>query len=152
MKRIALFPGSFDPITKGHEAIVKRGLKLFDEIIVAVGINSNKQNFFDLEKRKQMVAQTFKSHKNVRIESYEGLTIDFCKKMKANFILRGLRSNADFEYETNIAQMNSALSPTIETVFILTSPELSAISSTVVRDVLRYKGNATQFLPQNVRV
>jgi pantetheine-phosphate adenylyltransferase len=152
MKRIALFPGSFDPITKGHEAIVKRGLKLFDEIIVAVGINSNKQNFFDLEKRKQMVAQTFKSHKNVRIESYEGLTIDFCKKMKANFILRGLRSNADFEYETNIAQMNSALSPTIETVFILTSPELSAISSTVVRDVLRYNGNAAQFLPKNVRV
>ncbi|MBP6411851.1 MAG: pantetheine-phosphate adenylyltransferase [Bacteroidia bacterium] len=152
MKRIALFPGSFDPITKGHEAIVKRGLKLFDEIIVAVGINSNKQNFFDLEKRKQMVAQTFKSHKNVRIETYEGLTINFCKKMKANFILRGLRSNADFEYETNIAQMNSALSPTIETVFILTSPELSAISSTVVRDVLRYNGNAAQFLPQNVRV
>lgn len=152
MKRIALFPGSFDPITKGHEAIVKRGLKLFDEIIVAVGINSNKQNFFDLEKRKQMVAQTFKSHKNVRIESYEGLTIDFCKKMKANFILRGLRSNADFEYETNIAQMNSALSPTIETVFILTSPELSAISSTVVRDVLRYNGNAAQFLPKNIRV
>lgn len=152
MKKIALFPGSFDPITKGHEAIVKRGLKLFDEIIVAIGTNTNKQNFFDLEQRKKMVSQTFKAHKNVRIESYEGLTIEFCKKMKANFILRGLRSNADFEYETNIAQMNSALNEEIETVFILTSPELSAISSTVVRDVLRYHGNAAQFLPKNVNL
>jgi pantetheine-phosphate adenylyltransferase len=152
MKRIALFPGSFDPITKGHEAIVKRGLKLFDEIIVAIGTNTNKQNFFDLAQRKKMVSQTFAAHKNVRIESYEGLTIEFCKKMKANFILRGLRSNADFEYETNIAQMNSALNEEIETIFILTSPELSAISSTVVRDVLRYKGNAAQFLPKNVKL
>ena len=127
-------------------------MKLFDEIIVAIGINTNKQNFFDLDQRKKMVSQTFKAHKNVRIESYEGLTIEFCKKMKANFILRGLRSNADFEYETNIAQMNSALNEAVETVFILTSPELSAISSTVVRDVLRYKGNAAQFLPQNVKL
>ena len=152
MKKVAVFPGSFDPITKGHEAIVKRGLKLFDEIIVAIGTNTNKQNFFDLEQRKKMVSQTFKEHKNVRIESYEGLTIEFCKKMKANFILRGLRSNADFEYETNIAQMNSALNDEVETIFILTSPELSAISSTVVRDVLRYNGNAAQFLPKNVKL
>ena len=152
MKKIALFPGSFDPITKGHEAIVKRGLKLFDEIIVAIGTNSSKQSLFDLDERKKMALQTFKEFKNVRVESYTGLTVDYCKQMKAHYILRGVRDNSDFEYEKNIAQMNAALNAEVETVFILTSPELSAISSTVVRDILRHKGNAAQFLPKNVKL
>ena len=152
MKKIAVFPGSFDPITKGHEAIVKRGLLLFDEVVVAIGTNSAKQNYFDLAQRTRMVAQTFKSFKNVRIECYNGLTVDFCKQIKAGFILRGLRSNSDFEYESTIAQMNAAVNNKVETVFILTAPELSAISSTVVRDVLRHKGNAAPFLPDSVKI
>ena len=151
MKRIAVFPGSFDPITKGHEAIVQRGLSLFDEIIVAIGTNSNKQSFFDLNQRIQMVQQTFEGFPAVRVMSYQGLTIDFCRSVHAGFILRGLRSNSDFEYESNIAQMNAALNPQVETIFLLTSPELSAISSTVVRDILRHKGNAAPFLPAKVK-
>jgi pantetheine-phosphate adenylyltransferase len=152
MKKIAVFPGSFDPITQGHEAIVLRGLKIFDEIIVAIGSNSSKKYFFDLKAREKMVKATFKDIPNVRVVAFDELTIHLCKKMNAKFLLRGLRSSVDFEYEKPIAQMNATLSPDIESVFIITSPELSGINSTLVRDVLINKGDASHFLPKKVKI
>jgi pantetheine-phosphate adenylyltransferase len=150
MKRIAIFPGSFDPITKGHENILQRALPLFDEIIIAIGKNSNKQNYFSLEQREKWIRQVFAKEPNVRIETYSGLTIDFCKKMNARFILRGLRTSADFEFEKAIAQNNNMMAPEIETVFILPIPELSAINSTIVRDIVRNGGDATPFVPKGI--
>ncbi len=150
MKNTAVFPGSFDPITKGHESIVRRGIALFDEIVIAVGINSTKEYFFPLEKRLEWLNKVFANEPKVRIEKYEGLTIDFCKKINAQYILRGLRTSADFEFERGIAQMNKAMLPGIETVFILTTPELSAINSTIVRDILKNGGDASRFVPKGV--
>ncbi len=149
-KKIAVFPGSFDPITKGHESIIKRALPLFDELIVAIGVNSTKTNYFSLEKRADWIKKVFKNEPKVRVEDYSGLTIDFCKKVNANYILRGLRTSADFEFERGIAQMNSAMNNTIETIFILTTPELSAINSTIVRDILKHGGDASQFVPEGI--
>ena len=149
-KRIAIFPGSFDPITKGHENILLRTLPLFDEIIVAIGKNSSKQNYFSLEQREKWLRQVFKNEPKVRIETYTGLTIDFCKKMGAKYILRGLRTSADFEFEKAIAQNNKIMSPEIETIFILPVSELSAINSTIVRDIVRNGGNATPFVPAGI--
>ena len=151
-KRIAIFPGSFDPITKGHEDILKRVLPLFDEIIVAIGKNSSKQNYFELEQRKKWVEQVFAEHKKVRVETYTGLTVDFCKKVNATFIVRGLRTSADFEFEKAIAQNNKMMVPEVETVFILPVPELSAINSTIVRDIIRNGGDASQFVPQGINL
>jgi pantetheine-phosphate adenylyltransferase len=150
MKRIAIFPGSFDPITKGHENILHRALPLFDEIIIAIGKNSNKQSYFTLEQREKWIRQVFKNQPKVRVETYTGLTIDFCKKMDAKFILRGLRTSADFEFEKAIAQNNNMMAPEIETVFILPIPELSAINSTIVRDIVRNGGDATPFVPKGI--
>ena len=147
MNKIAVFPGSFDPITIGHESIIKRALPLFDKIIVAIGVNSTKEGFFPTEKRKQWIEKIFAGEKKIEVKTYKGLTIDFCKQEKANYILRGLRTSADFEFERVIAQMNHAMNDGIETVFILSTPELSAINSTVIRDIIRNGGNATQFLP-----
>jgi pantetheine-phosphate adenylyltransferase len=149
-KRIALFPGSFDPITKGHEALILRALPLFDEIIIAIGTNSQKQTMFSLEKRKQWIEGVFKNEDKVKVAVYQGLTIDFCKEMNAAYILRGLRSSADFEFERNIAQMNYAMDNNIETVFLITNPELSAINSTIIRDIIRNKGNANPFVPNGI--
>ncbi len=148
--KIAVFPGSFDPITIGHESVIRRALPLFDELVIAIGINSTKNYFFPIEKRKEWIAKTFAGEKKVRIETYEGLTIDFCKKIKANYILRGLRTSADFEFERGIAQMNRAMASETETVFILSLPEYSAISSTIIRDIIRNKGNASAFVPRGV--
>jgi pantetheine-phosphate adenylyltransferase len=150
MKRKAIFPGSFDPITKGHENILQRALPLFDEIIIAIGINSSKQSYFPLEQREKWIRQVFSNEAKVRVETYTGLTIDFCKKMNANFILRGLRTSADFEFEKAIAQNNKIMSPEIETIFILPVPELSAINSTIVRDIVRNGGNAKPFVPKGI--
>ncbi len=151
-KRIAIFPGSFDPITIGHQDILKRALPLFDEIIVAIGKNSSKQNYFNLDQRKKWVEQVFKAEPKVRVETYTGLTVEFAKKMKANFIVRGLRTSADFEFEKAIAQNNHMMEPEIETVFILPIPELSAINSTIVRDIIRNGGDATRFVPKGINL
>jgi len=151
-KKIAVFPGSFDPITKGHEDIVKRGLLLFDEIIIAIGENSTKNYFFPLEKRKSFIEKTFNGESKIKTDTYNGLTIDYCKKVNANFILRGLRNPSDFEFEKAIAQMNRTMAPEIETVLMLTAPEFSAISSTIVRDIIRNNGDVKQFVPSGVEL
>jgi pantetheine-phosphate adenylyltransferase len=152
MEKIALFPGSFDPFTIGHESVVTRALPLFDKIIVAVGYNSAKSGFFPLEKRIKWIEEIFISEKKIEVQSYEDLTASFCKKVGARYILRGLRTAADFEYERAIAQMNKMLDYDIETVFLLTKPEHSPISSTIVREVIRYGGDASQFVPKQVNL
>ena len=152
MKKIAVFPGSFDPITKGHESIIRRALPLFDGIIIALGNNTNKNNFFSLEKRLKWIEQLFASEPRLTVQQYSGLTIDFCKKVNAQYILRGLRTSEDFEFERTIASMNKAMYPEIETVFILSNPELSAINSTIVRDILRHGGDASQFIPKGIKL
>ncbi|MBI2271579.1 MAG: pantetheine-phosphate adenylyltransferase [Bacteroidetes bacterium] len=152
MKKIALFPGSFDPITIGHESIIRRALPLFDEIIVAIGINSTKNYYLPLEKRKSLIQQVFAKESRIKVLSYEGLTVDFCKKVKANYILRGLRTSADFEFERGIAQMNKAMVHDIETIFILSNPEHSAINSTIVRDILRNGGDVSAFIPKGIKL
>jgi pantetheine-phosphate adenylyltransferase len=150
MGRIAVFPGSFDPVTKGHESIVLRALPLFDSIIVAIGNNSTKNYMFPLEKRKQWLQQTFAQHKQVSVEEYSGLTVDFCKAKSATYILRGIRTPGDYEFESNIAQMNKMMLPALESIFMLTLPEHTAISSTIVRDILKHGGNASQFIPKGI--
>ncbi len=150
MKR-ALFPGTFDPVTLGHYDIIKRGIHLFDEVIVAIGINAEKKYMFSLEQRKKFVEDAFANEPKIKVITYEGLTIDLCKKMKANFILRGLRNPADFEFEKAIAHTNRRLSK-IETVFLLTASRTSYISSSIVRDVIRNKGDYTVLVPESVKV
>ncbi len=144
--RKAIFPGSFDPITLGHEDIIKRSIALFDEIIIAIGVNAEKKYMFSLEERKKFIEQTFKDEPSVSVITYEGLTIDLCKKHNAAFILRGLRNPADFEFEKAIAHTNRKLSK-IETVFLLTSANTSFISSSIVRDVIRNGGNVSKLVP-----
>ena len=145
----AVFPGSFDPITIGHVDIVKRGIKVFDEIIIAVGDNTNKKYMFPKEKRVEFVKQTFYNYDNVKIESYDGLTVDFCKKNNIEFMIRGLRNPADFEFEKSIALTNREMTD-IETIFFLTSPENSFISSSIVRDLIRNNGDYKLFIPKGI--
>ena len=151
-KRIAVFPGSFDPITKGHEDIVLRGARLFDELIVAVGENDNKNYLFDKQQRLAWIRETFRNEARVRVESYTGLTVDFCIEVGAGYMIRGLRNPADLEFEKAVAQANQKMRPDIETVFLLTQPELSCISSSIVRDVLRNGGDHRLFVPEAVRI
>lgn len=146
----AIFPGSFDPITLGHSDIIQRSLPLFDEIIVAIGVNAEKKYMFSLEDRKRFIEETFANEPKVKVMTYEGLTIDFCKLMKAQFILRGLRNPADFEFEKAIAHTNRRLSK-IETVFLLTAAKTSYISSSIVRDVIRNGGEYQMLVPEAVR-
>jgi len=150
MSSIAIFPGSFDPITKGHENIVRRALPLFDKIIVAVGHNADKKSLFSIEQRIDFIKKTFADTPKIAVESYTGLTVDFCKKHHANFLLRGLRNVSDFEFERNIASVNKDLHPNLETIFMCTEITYSHISSTVVRDVLSHGGDVTAFLPNAV--
>ena len=152
MNRIAVFPGSFDPITKGHESIVRRSAILFDEIVVAIGENIDKQYMFSLEKRKHWLEETFSDLNNIKIADYKGLTVDFCKSINANFIIRGLRSTKDFNYEQSVALMNKTLAPNIETILLFTDPMYSMISSTSVRDIIKNNGNVDQFLPSCVKI
>lgn len=150
MKKVAIFPGSFDPITIGHVDIVKRALPLFDEIIVAIGVNSQKQYLFTLEQRITWIKTVFKGEKKVKVESYEGLTVNYCVHKKANYIIRGIRSAADFEYEKTIAHLNNAMVPGLETVLILSTAELSSISSTIVREIIRGQGKVSKFVPKEI--
>lgn len=149
--RKAIFPGSFDPITLGHEDIINRALPLFDEIVIAIGVNADKKYMFSLQERKRFIEETFKNEPKISVITYEGLTIDLCHKINANFILRGLRNPADFEFEKAIAHTNRRLSK-IETVFLLTAAKTSYISSSIVRDVIRNHGEYELFVPQAVRV
>lgn len=149
--KTAVFPGSFDPITLGHYDIIKRGVSLFDKVIVAIGVNAEKKYMFTLEERLHFIKESFKDEPKVEVITYEGLTIDLCKKVGAKFILRGLRNPADFEFEKAIAHTNRRLSK-IETVFLLTAANTSYISSSIVRDVLRNGGDYTILVPDAVRV
>lgn len=150
MSRIALFPGSFDPITKGHESIVLRALPLFDLIYVAVGKNSAKNSLFSIEKRKEWLNLVFENQSKIRVIDFEGLSVDLCKQLNANFFLRGLRTSADFEFERSIGQMNKKMLPEIETVFMLTLPEHTAITSSIIREIFKYGGNIEQFVPDKL--
>lgn len=152
MKKIAVFPGSFDPFTIGHEAIVRRALSLFDEIIIAVGANALKKSFFPLATRKEMIAKVFENEPRIRVDHYEGLTVDYCKRNGSGFLVRGLRTAADFEFERAIAQVNKVLDPGIESVFLLTVPEHSHINSTIVRDIIRSGGDASRFVPSSINI
>lgn len=149
--RKAIFPGSFDPITLGHQDIIKRSIPLFDEIVIAIGVNADKKYMFSLEERKRFIEETFKDEAKVSVITYEGLTIDLCHKIKANFILRGLRNPADFEFEKAIAHTNRTLS-NIETIFLLTAADTSFISSSIVRDVIRNGGAYQKLVPEAVRL
>jgi pantetheine-phosphate adenylyltransferase len=147
MEKIAVFPGSFDPFTVGHENIVLRGLGIFDKIIVAIGIHSTKQPLLKIESRVEMVNQIFSTNDRVNADSFEGLTVDYCRKVKATHMLRGIRTSADFEYERAIAQINKKMLPTVESIFLLTTPEHTPINSTIIRDIIRNGGDASLFLP-----
>ena len=149
-QRIAVFPGTFDPITKGHESVVRRALPLFDKIIVAIGMNSTKSSMFSVEQRKNWIAKVFTGESKIEVVSYDGLTIDLCRKHNARYILRGLRTAADFEYEKAISQMNSEMAREIETVFLVTDPVYSAINSTIVREIIKNNGDVSAFVPAAV--
>ena len=150
MKR-AIFPGSFDPITLGHVDIIERGITLFDELIIAIGVNSGKEYMFSLAERKHFIENCFKGNPKIKVVSYEGLTVDFCMKNNVDFILRGLRNPADFEFEKAIAHTNRDLAP-VETVFLLTAASTSYISSSIVREVIRNDGDYTKLVPKMVRI
>ncbi|MDO5969008.1 pantetheine-phosphate adenylyltransferase [Flavivirga aquimarina] len=150
MKR-AIFPGSFDPLTLGHYDIIKRGVTLFDEVIVAIGVNADKKYMFSLKERKKFIEDAFVNEPKIKVVTYKGLTVDFCKKIDVEFILRGLRNPADFEFEKAIAHTNRDLAP-IETVFLLTSADTSYIASSIVRDVIRNKGDYTKLVPKSVKI
>lgn len=149
--RRAIFPGSFDPITNGHVDIIQRALPLFDEIVISIGINSNKNYMFSLEKRKSFIEKTFENEPKITVKTYEGLTVNFCERIKASFILRGLRNPADFEFEKAIAQANREMVPQLETVFLLTSARYAYISSSIVRDVYTHGGDFKRFVPSSVK-
>lgn len=149
MQRIAVFPGSFDPFTVGHQSVLNKALPLFDEIVVGIGVNSEKKCLFPIEKRIEWIKTIYKNEPKIRVETYDVLTIDFCKKVSASYLLRGLRNTIDFEYEKTIAQMNFNMAG-IETVFFITSPEYSTISSTSIRDILKYGGDVSKFLPKEI--
>jgi len=151
-RKIAVFPGSFDPFTVGHENIVLRALDLFDEIIVAIGIHSTKKPLLEIGTRVRMVNKIFESHDQVTADSFEGLTVDYCRKVNATHMLRGIRTAADFEYERAIAQINKKMLPTVESIFLLTSPEHTPVNSTIIRDIIRNHGDASQFIPSAINI
>jgi pantetheine-phosphate adenylyltransferase len=152
MEKIAVFPGSFDPFTRGHESIILRALPLFDRIIIAIGENSEKRSYFPLEKRLEMIRKLYLGQSKVEVDQYQGLTVDYCRKAGARFLLRGLRTSADFEFERAIAQVNLKMNPEVETVFLLTLPEYSPVTSTIVREILRYGGDVSPFIPENLDI
>jgi pantetheine-phosphate adenylyltransferase len=152
MKKVAVFPGSFDPFTVGHEGIVRRALSLFDKIIIAVGANALKKSYYSLETRKKMISKVFLDEPGIIVDHYEGLTVDYCKRIGAGYLLRGLRTAADFEFERAIAQVNKSMAHDIESVFLLTVPEHAHINSTIVRDIIRSGGDASRFVPEAINI
>ncbi|RLD32626.1 MAG: pantetheine-phosphate adenylyltransferase [Bacteroidetes bacterium] len=152
MKKIAVFPGSFDPITLGHVAVMNRAVPLFDQLIIAIGDNADKKHMFPLEQRKKWILDIFKDQPKITVAIYNGLTVDFCKKTNAQFILRGLRTSADFEFERSIAQVNRRLAPEVDTLFILTEAKYTPVSSSIVRDIIRNGGDISEFVPEEVRL
>ena len=150
MKKIALFPGSFDPITVAHIDILKRALPLFDEVVVGIGLNNTKQGFISNEKKEEMLQWVFQHEPKMKVATYEGLTVEYWKQIGAQYMIRGIRSASDFEYEKAISQMNQSMHPDIESVFIISRPGYSAISSTIVRDILRNGGDISQFVPKEI--
>jgi pantetheine-phosphate adenylyltransferase len=150
MKKIAVFPGSFDPFTKGHEDIVLRGLKIFDEIVIGIGYNSQKLRHFDVHTMISHMEKLFSGYDNISIITYNELTAELANRIKAKFLLRGLRNTTDFEYENSISQVNRHINPEIETVFLITSPQFASISSTIIREVHKYGGNVDDFLPYKI--
>ena len=152
MKKIAIFPGSFDPFTVGHESIVRRALDLFDEIIIAVGYNTNKPGFFPIETRMNWIKNVFIDESKIIVDQYKELTVDYCKRKNAKYILRGLRTSADFEYERAIAQVNKTMFNELESIFLLTMPEHTPVNSSIVRDIIRHGGDASDFLPRGVDI
>ena len=150
MTKIAVFPGSFSPFTIGHESLIERALPLFDKIIIGIGINADKNEYFPSEKRMQWIKDVYNNHQKIEVKCYKGLTVDFCKKENANFILRGLRNSDDFKFEKNISQMNNHLNREIETVFLITPPEISHISSTLIRDIIRNGVDVSNFIPKQI--
>ncbi len=151
-QRIALFPGSFDPITKGHKSIVERALPMFDKIVVAVGTNTAKNSVFPLEKRIEWIERTFAQYDNVEVVTFNSLTVDFCREIGAKYILRGLRNSTDFQYERNIARINQELDSEIETIFLMTKPDDAAISSSLVREILSFGRDVAQFIPEEITI
>lgn len=149
--KIGVFAGSFDPITRGHEDVVLQAMPLFDEIIIAIGVNIDKKYAFPLEDRIKWIENTFAEYPKVKVVSYQGLTVDLCKKMNAGFIIRGLRNTTDFEYESVIAEANKKLNPDVETVFFLSDPNVRCISSTVVRDLIKNHADLTGFIPEKAK-
>ncbi len=149
-EKIALFPGSFDPITKGHKSIVERALPMFDRIVIAVGSNTAKNSVFTLEKRLEWISKTFENTPRVEVRTFDCLTVDFCRQIGAGYILRGLRNSVDFQYERNIARINQELAEEIETIFLMTKPDDAAISSSLVREILSFGGDVAKFVPKEV--
>ncbi len=150
MERIAIFPGSFDPFHIGHESVVRRAIPLFDMIYIMIGYNANKKSFFPVEKRMKWINQIFDKEDKVKVRLHEGLTVDFCKEVNARYILRGIRTSSDFEYERAIAQVNKKMHPEIESVFLLTLPEHTPINATIIRDIVSHGGDASMFLPKGL--
>jgi len=152
MEKVAVFPGSFDPFTVGHESVVLRALTLFDKIIIAVGYNANKKSLFSIEQRLAIIRKVFENESRIEVVSFEGLTVDLCKRINVSFILRGLRTSDDFEFERAVGQVNKAMNPEIESVYLLTAPEHSFVNSSVVREIIMHNGDPTQFIPKSINI
>jgi len=152
MNRTAVFPGSFDPFTVGHEALVLRALPLFEKVIIAVGENAEKKNLFSIEMRLKMISKVFEGESRVEVKRFSGLTVDFCRECNAGYIIRGLRTSADFEYERALGQMNRKMAPEVDTVFLLTSTEHTPVNSTIVRDIIKHGGDASPFVPASINI
>jgi len=152
MKKTAIFPGSFDPFTIGHESLVMRALQLFDKVIIAVGSNMQKQGLFSIETRIAMIEKIFENNKCVEVDKYEGLTVDYCRAKSVYFLIRGLRTSADFEFERSVGQVNKQMEKRVETIFLLTSTKYTPVSSSIVRDILANGGNANQFISNKINI